>query len=135
MLEHYLIPIAPHAVVVAILLTCLFIFLSQTVEIRRLKLGLKRVPRSPEQPEAPDLGLKLEQIMARLRDAEDRTTMVLAPGTFKTSLNLSKRNQVIRLSRRGEQAHTIAAMLSMPKKEVELLLKVHGLLLNNSSEA
>ena len=40
-------------------------------------------------------------------------------------LNLNKRGQVLRMRRRGENPETIAAALSIPQNEVDLLLKVH----------
>jgi hypothetical protein len=40
-------------------------------------------------------------------------------------LNLNKRGQVLRMRRRGENPETIAAALSIPRNEVDLLLKVH----------
>jgi len=40
-------------------------------------------------------------------------------------LNLNKRGQVLRMRRRGENPETIAAALSIPQNEVNLLLKVH----------
>jgi hypothetical protein len=42
-------------------------------------------------------------------------------------LNLSKRTQAIRLSRRGESADKIAAALNLPSREVQLLLKAQQL--------
>jgi hypothetical protein len=41
------------------------------------------------------------------------------------ALNLNKRGQVLRMRRRGENPETIAAALSIPRNEVDLLLKVH----------
>ena len=37
------------------------------------------------------------------------------------------------MSRRGERSENIAATLSLPRNEVELLLKIHGLVLDSSS--
>jgi hypothetical protein len=45
------------------------------------------------------------------------------------ALNLNKRGQVLRMRRRGENPETIAAALSLPRNEVDLLLKVHQLAL------
>jgi len=44
-------------------------------------------------------------------------------------LNLNKRGQVLRMRRRGENPETIAAALSIPRNEVDLLLKVHQMAL------
>jgi hypothetical protein len=69
-----------------------------------------------------------------VRDAEERAGIPFAPPSAKASLNLNKRTQALRMSRRGERVENIAASLSLPRREVELLLKIHGLVLNCSSE-
>jgi hypothetical protein len=51
------------------------------------------------------------------------------PTAGQQALNLNKRGQVLRMRRRGENPETIAAALSMPRNEVDLLLKVHQLAL------
>jgi hypothetical protein len=42
-------------------------------------------------------------------------------------LNLTKRGQILRMRGRGERPESIAGALSIPRNEVELLLKVHDL--------
>jgi hypothetical protein len=44
-------------------------------------------------------------------------------------LNLSKRTQVLRLHRAGEGSAAIATSLGLPRGEVDLLIKVHGMVL------
>jgi len=56
------------------------------------------------------------------REERARPSPVPAPGQ---PLNLNKRGQVLRMRRRGENPETIAAALSIPQNEVDLLLKVH----------
>jgi hypothetical protein len=51
------------------------------------------------------------------------------PPSGQQALNLNKRGQVLRMRRRGENPETIAAALSLPRNEVDLLLKVHQLAL------
>jgi DNA-binding NarL/FixJ family response regulator len=46
-------------------------------------------------------------------------------GPPRPSINVSRRAQVLRLYRQGERPEQIAAALSLPLNEVELLLKVH----------
>ena len=65
-------------------------------------------------------------------EAEERTGVLVPPAPPKSGLNLNKRSQVIRMSRRGEQAEKIAASLNLPQREVELLLKVYGRVVYNS---
>jgi hypothetical protein len=52
------------------------------------------------------------------------------PGPLKPGLNLSKRSEALRLHRRGETTEQIASDLSIPPQEVELLIKVHRIVLS-----
>jgi hypothetical protein len=66
------------------------------------------------------LGAELEQ--TRVAAASGYT--VARPG-----MNLSKRSQVLRLHRRGESPEQIATSIAVPRQEVELLLKVHRIVM------
>jgi hypothetical protein len=74
-----------------------------------------------------ELETKVADLSERLRDAEDRAGMLSAPVPPKSGLNVNKRTEVLGLSRRGEQAGNIGSLLGVPKREVELLLKVYAL--------
>jgi hypothetical protein len=127
MLERYLVPLAPYALLAMAAVAGLFIFISVEREIRRLKSRLGR-QKNGELVSQDELQIKLDDLSARLREAEERYSAPMqAPAGAKSGLNLNKRNQVIRMSRRGQPAANIAASLCMPRKEVELLLKIHGL--------
>jgi hypothetical protein len=126
MLERYFIPLVPYLVAALGLLVCLYWTVTAETEIRRLKskVGARR---KPEAEAAHEIEAKLAELSERMRDAEDRAG-VLAPSLPpRSSLNVGKRTQVLRLSRRGEPPEKIAALLGMPIREVELLLKVHAL--------
>jgi hypothetical protein len=45
----------------------------------------------------------------------------------KPGLNLSKRSQALRMHRRGDTPEQVASTLGVPLQEIELLLKVHGI--------
>ena len=49
----------------------------------------------------------------------------------RRSLNLSTRSQALRMHRRGDTAGQIAAALQVPLQEVELLLRVHNIVLEH----
>jgi hypothetical protein len=49
----------------------------------------------------------------------------------KAGFNLSKRSQALRMHRRGEAPGHIASTLELPRQEVELLLKVHRIVIQN----
>ena len=50
----------------------------------------------------------------------------------KPGLNLSKRSQALRMHRRGDAPEQIAAALELPLQEVDLLLKVHRIVIEAS---
>jgi len=129
MLEHHLLSLGPYALQTAGSIACIFVFLTLKQEIRRLKLRLDR-QQADEATAARDLRLRLEEITLRLRDSEDRAGMLVAPQPPRSGLNLTKRSQVIRMSRRGERSENIAASLSLPLGEVDLLLKINALVVN-----
>jgi hypothetical protein len=72
----------------------------------------------------------LEALAAQLHDLQNHPAVAPAPGLPKPGLNLSKRSHALRMHRRGEGAEQIAAALDLPRQEVELLLKVHRIVLS-----
>ncbi len=53
-------------------------------------------------------------------------------GLPRAGLNLSKRSQALRMHRRGEPPEQIAATLAVSRQEVDLLLKVHRIVMTRS---
>jgi len=66
----------------------------------------------------------------KLHQIEEQTP-VPAPASARSGFNLSKRSQALRMHRRGDNSNQIAAALQIPVQEVELLLKVHRIVLDN----
>ena len=63
-----------------------------------------------------------------MRISEELGTLhppVVAAVTIGHSMNLSRRNQVLRMHLRGDSPSRIASVLNISKSEVDLLLKVH----------
>lgn len=81
-----------------------------------------------------ELKAQLANLSARVLDAEERAGVLVPPAPPRSGLNLNKRTQALRMSRRGEQAEKIAATLNLPRREVELLLKVHGRIVYDATE-
>jgi hypothetical protein len=115
MLERSLILFGSYAFQAAGAIVLLLVFLGLKRELYVLRTRVTRL----------DFSLRLDAMNDRLREAEERALSPAAPVVARRSVNLSKRSQVIRLSRRGEPVETIAATLNLPRREVELLLKVH----------
>jgi hypothetical protein len=125
MLERYLIPLAPYFLLALASTGGLLLFGSLEREIRRLKSRVRRQPQA-ELVSQEEVRIRLERLNERLQEAEERYR-IPAPALITPSLNLNKRTQALRMSRRGAPADKIAAALNLPSREVELLLKIHAL--------
>lgn len=78
-----------------------------------------------------DLEQKLAALTAQVEELRKEPPIVIQAGLVKPGLNLSKRSQALRMHRRGDQPEQIAAALEVPTQEIELLLKVHRIVLNS----
>jgi len=103
----------------------LLLYLTCMLRFRRPAAGLA----APLDPDLPHLRRKLEELEARQRESESRASAsaCVEPAAVRAGMNLSRRSHALRLSRRGERPEQIAAALSVPLGEVNLLLKVHRL--------
>lgn len=133
MLARYLIPLAPFLLIAVISVLFMLYFLYVQHEMRAMRQGLKQNRLAHESAVAEFSG-KLAELSTRLAEAEERTGVLVPPVPPKSGLNLNKRSQALRMSRRGEQADKIAAALSLPRREVELLLKVQRSVVYDSTE-
>jgi hypothetical protein len=124
MLSRYLIPLAPFLLIGINSVLCLFFFLCLEHEMRIMNLRWRRSQTSQESA-TEELKTHMAELSLRVLDAEARTGVLVPPVPPRSGLNLNKRSQVIRMSRRGEQVDKIAASLHLPQREVELLLKVY----------
>jgi len=73
---------------------------------------------------------QIEELRAQLQDFGQQPLVSMSPGKPRSGLNLTTRSQVLRLHRRGEPAEKIASILEVPRQEVDLLLKVHRIVLS-----
>jgi len=106
---------------------CLHLFVTLKAEIRGL---LRRSLDERQHVEAleialADMRLVVQSLETDLREVERQTGMLVPPAPARSGLNLSKRTQVLRLHRAGQDSAGIAATLALPRSEVELLIKVH----------
>jgi hypothetical protein len=134
MLDRFLIPIAPFVLIGLNSVLCLFFFLCLEHEIRIMKSRWRRHQTAHELA-TEELKIGVADLSSRMRDAEERTGVLVPPVPPKSGLNLNKRSQVIRMSRRGEQPEKIAVSLNLPRREVDLLLKVYSRMVYSSKDA
>jgi len=67
----------------------------------------------------------------RLSDLEHQPHPAVVPVAPRAGLNLSKRSQALRMHRKGDPPERIAAALEVPQQEVDLLIKVHRIVLGH----
>jgi hypothetical protein len=102
------------------------------LEILRLRARLgameRRAMATQEEQQTSLAGLRrsVEGLEAQWRE-QRAPAFEAAP--LRAGLNLSKRSQALRLHRRGEAPDEIAVQLELPVQEVELLLKVHEIVM------
>ena len=119
-LDWILSPLTLYIVVALALLACITVFVSMQVEVHRLR----REAEENREVVARQLQ-QVEQVMAGM-DQPRAEAAGAQPGTsLGPSLNLTRRTQALRMRRRGESAESIAAALSTPRNEIELLFKVY----------
>jgi hypothetical protein len=116
-----LMPLLPYALIAVGLLSSLALFLTLKREIRRLVFRQKT---------------RIEDMMARLEEAARSPEPValvagepvtFVPAPLHAGLNLNKRVHAMRMLRRGEDIAHVAAALGVPRREVELLIRVQSI--------
>ena len=111
---------------------CLFLFVTLKAEIHKM---LRRRPEEQQKVQIlssalDQARLAVERLEADLREVERQTGMMVPPAPTRSGLNLSKRTQVLRMHRAGQDGTTIATALALPRAEVDLLIKVHRIVLD-----
>ena len=123
------------AILSAVVLTAAAVSLFALHRAHVLLAELKRRQSEPAPAPAPDQVQELrdavEAMAAQMREMyKVPAAAPLDPATPRPGLNLSKRSQALRLHRRGEAAGQIAAAIQVPRQEVDLLIKVHRIVLS-----
>jgi hypothetical protein len=107
--------LVPYAVVALGLIVTLSLFLS-------LKWELHRVARRERK--------RVDELLKRLQPAAPPASApepVFVPVPQRAGLNINRRVHVQRLLKKGDDPAHIAAVLGVPRAEVDLLIRVHGL--------
>jgi len=90
-----------------------------------------QLARSQKEDDLQPLRQNMESLLSQVRDLQSHPHVELPAGAPKAGFNLSKRSLALRMHRRGEAPEQIAAALELPRQEVELLLKVHAIVVQN----
>jgi len=118
-LDWILSPLTIYAVVAIALLVCLALSLGTRLELIRVRRAADESQKAAAQ--------KIEEMETWMSKITDQAAQTQPGGPIRHSINLTKRAQALRMSRRGESVESITAALAVPRNEVELLLKVHGM--------
>jgi len=96
--------------------------------------GQERRSQTEKQDQLQDLRPlreSVDSLAAQVRELRSHPQAAAPAGVPRGGFNLNKRTQVLRMHRRGESAEQISASLELPRQEVELLLKVHSIVIQN----
>ncbi|MEO8097428.1 MAG: hypothetical protein ABI811_06975 [Acidobacteriota bacterium] len=118
-------PLVPYAAVALGLVPILTLFWSLK---RELQMAIRRERR------------RVDQMFERLEEAAQTTPLMLAPPVFipvaaRPGFNIDRRIHAVRLLRKGEDAGYVAAALGIPRSEVDLLVRVQGMVAHAPSKA
>ena len=72
----------------------------------------------------------LDGLAAQVQDLSQQPPAAL-PSVPRAGLNISKRSQVLRMHRKGDPPDRIASALELPLQEVDLLIKVHRIVMKS----
>ena len=130
MLISLTIQLAPFVLLAGGIAICVSLFISLKKELHALTRDVEEQRREIADLEQR-LSAHVKETQAALRGVGESVGVLVPPTPPRSGFNLSKRSQAMRMSRHGETPINIAAALSVPLKEVELLLKVQKIILGN----
>jgi hypothetical protein len=78
-----------------------------------------------------ELRQAMDGLAEHLRDLPQQPAVEATPLCPQPGLNLTKRSQALRMHRKGEPPDRIAKALALPLQEVDLLIKVHRIVIGN----
>lgn len=108
------------------LVLCFYLLFSLKRKSRQTELRFEK-QRQAHAACLEELRRELEEARTEFRRFEKEADVRVEPPPAVSGLNIGRRRQALRLHRRGESPRQIAAALSLPRGEVELLLKVEKL--------
>jgi len=124
-LDWLLNPAAAYGVVAIGMVMCLVLFVSLKGDLRACERRSKKKLEAME----TDWNAKIQRLDERWEELSQISGLLVPPTPPRSGLNLTKRSQALQMFRRGETPQDIAAALSIPSNEVELLVKVQALTL------
>jgi hypothetical protein len=122
-------PAGPYAVLAVGMSLCLYLFVSLK---REMRIGEQRWRRKVSALEA-ELEGKAAVFERRLAELSEISGLLVPPEPPRSGLNLTKRSQALHMHRRGASPREIAEALALPQNEIDLLVRVQGIVLSSLS--
>ena len=120
-LDWILNPLAIYGAMALTMMGCLTLFFSFKAEVRQVRL------RAEAAKEA--LTTQVREMESSVGNLQEKVAEIgVQPTPGNPGMNLSRRVHMLRMHRRGESLETIASALNTPRNEVELLIRVQGML-------
>lgn len=136
-----LLTLLPYLTVAANLLLVLGILLGLSQRVRKLRLRAANQEKIA-QVESASLSAEIGELKKRIQDLEDSGTLgsqaAPAPASEnslnQTSLNHTLRSKVLKMHRLGQPPERIAGSLRVNRGEVDLMVKVHKIVMRPYEE-
>jgi hypothetical protein len=133
--EHAIDPmVLPAAILCGIILASVALSFVALTRSRTLICAAERRGQAAQERSQAALTLmeeRLNSLAAELQEFRHQPPVTVMPASPRPGLNLSKRSQALRMHRRGDPPDQIAVALDIPLQEVDLLMKVHRILISN----
>ncbi|HEY2016049.1 MAG TPA: hypothetical protein VGH38_21250 [Bryobacteraceae bacterium] len=126
--------ILPFAILFGLVLAAVaFSFVALVRSATLVRGGGQRAQVDQEEFDAAleSLRRELKCVASDVLELRQQPPVTSIPAPPKPGLNLSRRSQALRMHRHGDRPDEIASALSIPLQEVDLLLKVHRIIINN----
>ncbi len=120
----------PYLTVVANLTLVLGILFTVSQRVRELRGGVRK-HEAALQSETARLSAEIAELKTKLQEIEEPSQSLL-PATAPanpTGVNSTLRSKVLKMHRLGQSPERIAGSLRIPKGEVDLLVKVHRIVM------
>ena len=119
-------PVLQSGLLTAGFVLCFYLFVSLKRKTRQMELGFEK-QRQAHEACLEELRRAIGEAQSQFHRFEKEADVRIEPPPAISGLNTGRRRQALRLHGRGESPRQIAAVLSLPQSEVELLLKVDKL--------
>jgi hypothetical protein len=118
----------PYVTVAANLILVLGILFSVSQRVRQLR-GRAGNHEAAVQSETVRLSSEIAELRIKLQEIEETGHALLPAASVTTGVNSTLRSKILKMHRLGQSPERIAGSLRLPKGEVDLLVKVHRIVM------